>query len=487
MRRAAEAALELQELMSISQREIVQKYGHLKHIASPAALAHRLSGGRWQWQPHLKLLSRVLAAAAFGKYRRLLVEWPPQHGKSELCSHWFPVWYLALFAKRIILASYGTDFAETWGRQVRNTINENRQALGMSISEDSSAAGHWETSNGGSMVATGMEGQISGRGADLFIVDDPIKDFKQASSKAYLQGFWDWFRSVAVTRLQPNGIILFIMTRWAPDDPAGRIRKELLPLEKWVCIRLPALAEENDLLKRRPGEALWPERFNETELEARKAVLGSHFFAGLYQQRPSPIEGGLIKREWFRYYSELPRNLDRYAQSWDMTFKDAKTGSFVAGLVWGKRGGDFYLLPDREYGKLDFPATIRAVRSLTSRWPQATAKLVEDAANGPAVIATLKREITGLIPIAARGSKDARLAAVSPMFEAANVWFPSPQLCPWIGDLVEELCGTAANDDMRDASVQALQHFAEKPPVIMAAPTGVGGGSSYWRDVDARV
>jgi predicted phage terminase large subunit-like protein len=174
-------------------------------------------------------------------------------------------------------------------------------------------------------------------------------------------------------------------------------------------------------------------------------------------QSPRPTEGSLFKRKWIQYYKVRPGRFDEILQSWDCTFKDTKDSDFVVGQVWGRVGAFYYLL-DQTRGQMDFPATIAAIESLTAKWPAAHTKLVEDKANGSAVISVLRKKITGLIPVNPEGGKEARAAAVSPSFESGNVFLPDPTLCPWIHDYIEELVSfpQGKNDDQVDSTTQAL-------------------------------
>jgi predicted phage terminase large subunit-like protein len=255
-------------------------------------------------------------------------------------------------------------------------------------------------------------------------------------------------------------------TRWHAADLAGRLTdpKENPDFDRWRVLRLPAIAEgDDDPLGRREGEVLEPRRFSTAEVLSFRRDLGSQLFAGLYQQRPSPAGGGIIKRSWWKWYSMrpgLPR-FDEIIASWDMAFKETATSSYVVGQVWGRIGADIYLL-DQVRDRMDFPSTIVAVLNLSAKWPIARAKLVEDKANGPAVIATLARKVPGLIAVQVEGSKEARLHAVSPLIEAGNVFLPDPVLAPWIGDFVEELSQfpSAPNDDQADAASMALERLS---------------------------
>jgi predicted phage terminase large subunit-like protein len=213
-----------------------------------------------------------------------------------------------------------------------------------------------------------------------------------------------------------------------------------------------------------------------TQWQAIKVRSGSRTWTALYQGRPSPVEGGILKREWWQYYATapwvvrddgsrwLPGRDFELAQSWDMTFKDTAGTDYVVGQVWMRRGADAFLL-DQVRARMSFVETCHAVKVLSARWPQAAGKYIEDKANGPAVISALRRTVPGLIPVEPDGSKAARASAVSPFAEAGNVWLPDPTLAPWVDELVEECAGfpNAANDDQVDALSQALTRLLLMP------------------------
>ena len=432
------------------------------------------SRGAWIRARHLERLCNALEAVERGELDRLMVFMPPRHGKSEVCSKKFPAWYEGRNPdKEIIICSYAADLAYDFSRIARDTLRERGPELWeVKVSSDSSAVGRWgiEGKRGG-CVAAGVGGPITGRGAHVGIIDDPFKNAEEAASQTIRDKVWEWYRSTFRTRLAPGGAIVLVMTRWHEDDLAGRLIAEMQAGgEQWVIIEMQAEAEEGDPLERAVGETLWPEHgFDKAWAEATKVAVGSYFWQALYQQRPSPPEGEMLKRGWWKYYKAIPGDLQEVIQSWDMTFKDSDGSDYVTGGVWGRKGADKYLL-DQVRGRMDFPATLAAVRALTAKWPRARAKLVEDKANGPAVIAMLKREIPGLIAVEPQGSKVARVAAVSPDVEAGNVYLPDPSIAPWVGDFVEE-CAAFPNgkhDDQVDQMSQALLRFAQRrsrPPV----------------------
>lgn len=437
---------------------------------TPAHMAWTVSEGRWFPYEHLLFLNRKLVDVAAGRIKRLMVLMPPRHGKSELVSRYFPAWYIGTFPdKRIILVSYEADFAATWGRKARDLLEEHGPSLfGIRVSGKSSAANRWDIEDHeGGMVTAGVNGPITGKGADIGIIDDPVKNDQEAMSVTYQERTYEWYKSTFRTRIQRDGAIILIMTRWHENDLAGKLlAAQEEEGEKWEVVSLPAIAEDDDPLGREFGQPLCPDLFTKDALESIKKAVGSYWWASLYQQRPSPAEGGIFKRNWWQYYRRVPDRFDEIIQSWDMAFKDTKTADFVVGQVWGRKGADKYLL-DQVRDRMDFPATIQAVRTLSAKWPQARVKLVEDKANGPAVIATLKKEISGLIPVEPQGSKESRAWAVSPEVEAGNVYLPDPSIAPWVHDFIEECAAfpNGANDDQVDAMSQALMRLNKQPGI----------------------
>lgn len=229
---------------------------------------------------------------------------PPRHGKSELCSKFFPAWFLARRPDEpVILTSYEAQFAASWGRKVRDLVNEHGHELlgGLQVRPDVSATSSWETTLGGGMATAGIGGPITGKGASLLVVDDAIKNAEQAVSVTYRESCWNWFASTALTRLSPGGRVLVVMTRWHPDDLVGRLSKNLDEIGKpYRVLSLPAIAEEGDALGRDVGAALWPERYDVQALEATRKSVGEHWWNALYRQAPKGIEGS----EWPESYFE---------------------------------------------------------------------------------------------------------------------------------------------------------------------------------------
>jgi predicted phage terminase large subunit-like protein len=434
------------------------------------------SQGAWQPAPHLNYLIQKLEEVERGECRRLMVFMPPRHGKSEVVSKKFPAWYLGRNpTKEMILTSYAKDIAADFSKIARDTLNEwGPEIFGIRVASDSGAMSTWGVEGvpegpneqakkyRGGLKAAGAGGAITGRGAHVAVIDDPFKGMEDSSSPTIREKIYQWYKSVLWTRLAPGGAIILVMTRWHEDDLAGRLVEEMQGKdgEQWDIVKFPAVAEETDILGREPGEGLWLPRFGQEYYNKLKTNLGSRIFTALYQQRPSPAEGSMFKRKWFNFYKSPPANFDQILQSWDCTFKDTETADFVVGQVWGKKGAEYYLLHEMR-ARMDLPETIAAIQNMTRLYPRALTKLVEDKANGPAVIQMLNKKIPGLIPINPEGGKETRAAAVSPLFEAGNVYLPDPSTAPWVTDYIEELVTfpKGKNDDRVDATSQALVRF----------------------------
>jgi len=258
--------------------------------------------------------------------------------------------------------------------------------------------------------------------------------------------------------------IIVIMQRLHERDTSGVILAKELGYDH---LMLPMRFEESRRCKtsigftdprQKEGELLFPERFTATQVDEMEKVMGGYAVAGQFQQRPVPRGGGLFKSDWVQYWDTLPERFDASVISWDMTFKDSKASDFVVGQVWGRKDGCFYLI-DQFRGQWDFVKTLEQFVAAANKYPRVTRKLVEDKANGSAIIATLKKKVSGIIPITPKESKEARASAVTPLWEARNVYLPPPERFPWVErDLVPELLAfpSGAHDDTIDAMSQAL-------------------------------
>lgn len=406
---------------------------------------------------------------------RLILTMPPRHGKSQLSSRNFPSWCFGVDPNiHFINASYSSNLAESMNRDVQKIMQSDNYHYvfpntNLLLNKKNNGIKSVKTSSffeipgyDGSLQSAGVEGGITGRGADILSIDDPFKNRKEADSSTIRNNVWNWYASTAYTRLSPGGGIVVTVTRWHEDDLVGRLLDAMKHGSKdnWTIINYPAIAERDERFRKK-GEALHPERFNLEALHRIKANIGEYEWSALYQQRPTPRGGGIIKKKWIRHWQTLPRGYDRIIQSWDFTFGKSETSDRVSGQVWMKAGADYYLL-DNNTDKMEFVEQQRAIEAMSSKWPQAVQKVVEAKANGAAIISSMSSRISGIKPYEPRGSKEARLYAVSPVFESGNVYLPpeSPEY-PWVSDYENELLSfpNGQYDDQVDATTMALDEL----------------------------
>jgi predicted phage terminase large subunit-like protein len=410
---------------------------------------------------------------------RLLINMPPRHGKTTLVSHCFPAYCFGRDPNITIIAtSYAATLAKKNNREVQKIMGSDRyralfpatQLWGKNVvtvahgtylrnSETFEIVDHL-----GSYRSAGVGGGITGTGGHCLIVDDPIKNREDASSPTIREKLWDWYLSTLYTRQAPGAGIIIIQTRWHEDDLTGR----LLELQKngdgdeWKMLAFPAIAEYDEEF-RRQGEALHPERYSVEKLEKIKRAVGGYDWAALYQQTPAPSEGQIFKRQWFQYWDELPEEFDKVILSWDMSFKDTASSDYVVGQAWGKKGPNFYLL-DQLRAKMAFVDTCAAFKKMARDWPQAVEKLVEDKANGPAVIDALKREMYGIIAVEPEGSKISRAHSITGVFESGHVFLPRYSINNWRKDYENELLSfpSGMHDDQVDSTTQGIRRLIRR-------------------------
>lgn len=397
-------------------------------------------------------------------YDILVLSCPPQHGKSLTVTETFPSWYVGKYPdRRCIIACYNDDFAGKFGRRNKAKIDEVGQfifdiRLKKSSDRDMEIADH-----SGSIITRGIMAGITGNSGDLIVIDDPIKNRQEADSETYRERLWEEWQNSIKTRTQAGTKIIIIQTRWHEDDLSGRVIREEKNVE---VINIPVEAEENDILGRQIGDALCPEIGKDNDwLEMFKASYladpnggGTRAWNALYLGRPTSAEGNIFKREWWQYYDKLPEHIQLVGISVDATFKDSDTSDFVAIEVWGKLNNDYYLI-DLIKRRMDFPETLRAIRYMAEKYPQKHSILVEDKANGSAIISMLKHEIGGIIAITPKESKVGRANAITGIVEAGNVYLP--RYADFTQEFVEEFASfpNAAHDDLVDACTQFINHF----------------------------
>jgi len=414
----------------------------------------------WNW-PHLLYIQQQLTRITNGDIRKLMIFIPPRHGKSELATIRYPVYRMERDpSTRVMLACYNQDLANLFSREARR-IAIARDLLGGGINSQE----EWEIAGGGSFrAASSGGGGVTGRGADLIIIDDPIRSRADANNAHLREKVWAWYRNDIRTRLEPGGAIILILTRWHTDDLAGRIlASEDGP--NWTVCSLPAEAEEDDPLGREVGEALCPDRFDLAELRDLKSVLQIDYFA-LYQQRPVAEEGGLYQRAWFRY-DPPPRTpegdlaFEMIAQVWDTA--SSVNGDYSVCLTVGVKENRAYVV-DVYRARMETPDLLRQVRNQAERW-HPTVILVEDASSGIAVIQMLRRETR--LPLVAvpanRGGKLTHAKANLPYLEGGRVSFcPGPYLPEFEAELLS--FPAARHDDQVDALNIALTRIFSSSP-----------------------
>jgi hypothetical protein len=423
---------------------------------TPGALALHITRNwtmesRQRQAPHLELIDNAFKRISAGSLKRLIITLPPRHGKSERASRWGALWYLRRHPdRRVVLASYGASLAEEHSQWVRDTIEahsgqEDTEDLGLRVHPAKRAIDRWQlTTNGrrapGGMVAVGVGGALTGRGADLLIIDDPVKNREDADSPTFRRKTWEWWTSTARTRLQPGGAVVVILTRWHEDDLAGRLLANN-EKDQWEVLNLPAIAEQDDLLGRQPGEPLWPDQYDLEALNDIRSEVGTRDWLALYQQRPTAPEGAIWRWSWINdgevLIGDVPQQLRRTVISVDPagTAKDTSdhTGIVVMGqdhrnetyvfedrslraspAVWGEAVwkaaldyGAAHILLEENYGQ-DMAENV-----LRSTWPGIAPSFIRAGVSPPRI----ER-------VNAQGSKYTRAVSASAMYESTALTKP---------------------------------------------------------------
>jgi len=423
--------------------------------------------------PHLVLLQQKIEAVNRGDIRRLIVSMPPRHGKSELLSIHAPVWLLHENPKReIISAGWGVVLARKFTRKARQLAEK----AGLALSQKVAQAGQWETAAGGAVFAVGVKGGVAGYGADVLIVDDPVKDIAEAQSPLQRERVWDWFTSEAMTRLSPNGAAIVIMTRRHEADLIGSLVEgrdaetgeavESEDAEKWEYISLPAISEgDGDALGRAEGEPLWPTRFSLDRLKKTRETLGSWVWAALYQQRPTPRSGGLFAQEWFaQVVDAIPAGKGvRFVRYWDKA-STVDGGDYTAGVLMAEHEGKYFVCD--VVRKQVSPAGRRALQKQCAETdPKGTAIWIEHegGSSGKDAAEFEARDLAGfsIHHEHPTGSKEVRADPFAAQCEAGNVVLVRGA---WNRKYIEELCLFPAgkHDDQVDASSGAFSKLAVK-------------------------
>lgn len=466
----------------------------------------------WKIPRHIDLIDGLLVRVAAGELKRLIVTVPVRHGKSEMCSRFFPAWLLGMFPnRRVVVAGYGSDFAQEWGEKARDLmIAHGPRFFGTGVRKDSRARARWkvELADGG-MFALGVGSPLTGRGADVLVIDDPFKNAEEAHSEVLRNKIWNWYWSTARTRLEPGGAIVLLMARWHEDDLVGRLLNHPADVEPWTVVNLPALAEDNDPLGREPGEALWPERFSREELEATRATMLSLWWAALYQQRPAPPEGFLFKRKDFRYWrpdsrmigaveertyvlaeDDGQRRIDAAAtprfQTVDVAMSEKETADWTVIATWAATPDGDLLLLDLERRHFEEQQTIEFLAAASDKHGR-PAMWVERFGAGRNPLARLQRMGYPVREIPAEAGtqvdKLTRAFGAIAVCERHKLFLPSGQP-EWLGCYEDELASFnhAAHDDQVDVTSYAarllplvgVQPARRREPEPSARPQSAG-------------
>ena len=421
---------------------------------------------------HHKIMANAFERVANGELKRLIINMPPRHTKSEFASYLFPAWFLGKFPeKKIIQTAHTAELAVGFGRKVRNLIsNDDYQKVfkGVELSSDSKAAGRWNTNKGGDYFAIGVGGAVTGKGADVLVIDDPHSE-QEAAVGQYNADVYDkvyeWYTSGPRQRLQPGGAIIIVMTRWSKRDLTGQIIKNSIQKEgagEWEVIELPAILPS--------GKALWPGFWKQEELESLKAELPVSKWNAQYQQNPTSEEGALIKREWWQEWNQPQEpQCEAIIQSWDTAFLKTQRADYSACTTWG-----IFIWPDEDVKtipnlilldafkeKLEFPDLKRAAYDKYWEW-EPDQMIIEAKAAGSPLIFELRAmgiPVTEFTP--SRGQdKIARVNAVTDLFASGVVWCPPTR---WAEEVVEECASfpSGDHDDLVDSTTQALLRFRQ--------------------------
>ena len=432
--------------------------------------------------PHHIKIAEKFQDLAEGRINRLIVNMPPRHTKSEFASFLFPAWMMGRDPRlKIIQTTHTAELSYRFGRKVRNLMEENTfQDVfdDIELSQDSKAAGRWETNKGGEYFAAGVGGAITGRGADLLIIDDPHSE-QDALSETAMESAYEWYTSGPRQRLQPGGKIVIVMTRWSTKDLTGQLMKAQsdVKADQWDVIEFPAILED---------KPVWPQYWKLHELESVKASLSLAKWNAQWQQNPTSEEGSIIKREWWNIWDRpsLP-SLQHVIQSYDTAYSKKETADFSAITTWGvflhNETTPNIILLDVKKGRWDFPELKRISMQEYNYWEPETV-IIEQKASGTPLTHELRRvgiPVVNFTP--SKGNdKHVRVNSVSPLFEAGQVWAPDEK---WAEELIEECAAFpyGDHDDLVDSTTQALMRYRqvglavhpedyEDPPMLEQLP-----------------
>ena len=412
---------------------------------------------------HHRKIAKKFEDIANGKIKRLIVNMPPRHTKSEFASYLFPAWMVGKNPKlKVIQTTHTGELAVRFGRKMKNLVDTNEFAQifdECKIAADSKAAGRWETNKGGEYYAAGIGGAITGRGADLLIIDDPHSE-QDALSDTALDSAYEWYTSGPRQRLQPGGSIVIVMTRWSTKDLTGQLLKAQTEpkADQWEVIEFPAILPSD--------KPVWPNYWKIEELESVKASLSESKWQAQWQQNPTSEEGSIIKREWWKKWEEddIP-DLVHVIQSYDTAFSKKETADFSAITTWGvfypPNKGPHLILVDVEKGRWDFPELKKIALEQYKYW-EPESVIVEQKASGTPLTHELRQigvPVLNFTP--SKGNdKHVRVNSVAPIFEAGKVYIPDRR---WAEEMIEECAAFpyGDHDDLVDSMTQAVLRFRQ--------------------------
>jgi len=417
---------------------------------------------------HHRRIAAALDRVIAGKCKRLMIAMPPRHGKSQMGSYLFPAYLMGkLPQSKLIVGSHTAELAQRFGRMIRNLVEDERYGElfpDTKLSVDSKAAGRWNTNAGGEAFFIGKGGAMTGRGGDIVVLDD-ILDEQDAVSETAMENTWEWYTSGPRQRLQPNGAIIVINTRWKTDDLSGRLLRQQgqLKSDQWEILEFPAILPS--------GKPLWPEYWQLEELEKVKMSIGIKKWNAQWQQQPTNDEGAVLKREWWRKWKhDEPPECDYVLQTLDTAYSKKETADFSVIATWGvfypsADSGPALILLSVTKGRWDFPELKRIAKREYVYWKPDNV-LIEAKATGTSLQQELRKmniPVTMYSPGGRRQGQDkiSRANAVAPILESGMVWYPEGE--EFAQDLVEECAAfpNGSNDDQVDVTVMALMRFRQ--------------------------
>jgi predicted phage terminase large subunit-like protein len=454
---------------------------------------------------HHEVIAQKLEKVEKGEITRLMLFMPPRHGKSELATKKFPAWYLGKNPnKEIICCSYSADLAEEFGRMTRDAVaDELHQTIfpDCFLRKGSKSASKWKVGRyKGGFLAAGVGGSITGMGANVLLIDDPIKNREEANSDVYRQKVWDWYTSTAFTRLEKDGAVILIMTRWHDDDLAGRLLerdgrlgygrdpetgmwKKGYPGKqgRWDVVTLPAIAEEDERF-RRQGEALWPEKYDVDSLEEIKNTIGLQDFSALYQQNPVNKEAQLFQDEWFKCWKELPKHMN-YVTAVDPAISKEKRADDSVVLTLGRDPNDKYYLVDIKNFKADPSELITEIFRQQEKWNSRVGVEVTQYQMSLVHYMGLEQQRMhkrlNIIPVRHSHKKEERIRGLEPFYRNGLIFHP-PGGSEALEDQLKRF-PSGKHDDMVDALATAI-YLAQRPNVQMGGSVMKQTGIQYTKD-----